>query len=128
MPTPCRRRVRVRPVTIAFVAYITSLLVTRPAIVAAQEARPNILVIMTDDQRSTADGYQMLPRLMARTREGGTWFTNAVSTTPLCCPSRVSTFTGQYAHNHRATGNGGQAFKSRTTTGPPIPHTSINGR
>jgi arylsulfatase A-like enzyme len=105
-----------RPVSAACVACLISLLVTPPASVAAQESRPNVLVIMTDDQRFTAEGYQLMPRLMTRVREGGIWFRNAVSTTPLCCPSRVSTFTGQYAHNHKITGNGGQAFKSRTTT------------
>jgi arylsulfatase A-like enzyme len=59
--------------------------------------RPNILVIVTDDQRADTLG------IMERTRDwfaDGTRFTNAVTPTPLCCPARASIFTGRYAHNH----------------------------
>jgi len=62
--------------------------------------RPNILVVMTDDQR--ADGtMRVMPATRALMAQGGTVFTDAFATTPFCCPSRASVFTGRYAHNHR---------------------------
>ena len=37
--------------------------------------------------------------------EGGTRFSNAFVSTPVCCPSRATIFSGRYAHNHRVTSN-----------------------
>jgi arylsulfatase A-like enzyme len=65
---------------------------------AQQASRPNVLIILTDDQRySTLD---VMPDTRAWLRAGGTRFTRGFVTTPLCCPSRSSIFTGRYAHNH----------------------------
>lgn len=63
------------------------------------EPPPNVLVIMTDDQRA-GDTLDVMPATREWFGEGGTWFPRAVATTPLCCPSRATIFTGQYAHNH----------------------------
>ena len=59
-------------------------------------APPNILVIVTDDQRS---GMGVMPRTRRILARNGSRFENAVTTTPLCCPSRASIFSGRYAHN-----------------------------
>ncbi len=72
----------------------------------AQEApSPNVLIILTDDQR----GGTVTPQAMPSTAEwfgvGGTKYSNAYANTPLCCPSRASLFTGQYTHNHRVLAN-----------------------
>jgi N-acetylglucosamine-6-sulfatase len=61
---------------------------------AAKDGRPNILVVMTDDQ-AAADLAKMpnVHKLLARQ---GTSFSNAVDSFPLCCPSRATFITGQY--------------------------------
>ncbi len=60
-------------------------------------SRPNIIVIMTDDQR--ADLMQYMPRTAARLASETVKFDRAFATTPLCCPSRVNFLTGRYSHN-----------------------------
>jgi arylsulfatase A-like enzyme len=65
---------------------------------AAPNARPNILVIVTDDQRSKGS-FELMPEVKRLGAEGAV-FNNAFATTPFCCPSRASIFTGLYVHNH----------------------------
>ena len=60
--------------------------------------RPNVLLVVTDDMR--VDGLQAMPSTVQWLMDGGRTYTNAFATTPLCCPSRASIFTGLYAHNH----------------------------
>ncbi|MFN8544732.1 MAG: sulfatase [Candidatus Binatia bacterium] len=79
-----------------------------------QPLRPNILFILTDDQRwdstdatHSPSGSFIMPRLHAELGDSGVRFTNAFMTTPLCCPSRSSILTGQYAHRHGVYSNGG---------------------
>lgn len=62
------------------------------------ETRPNIVVIMTDDQRW--DTVDWMPIVKSRLSGQGVTFTNGYVTDPLCCPSRASFLTGLYAHNH----------------------------
>jgi N-acetylglucosamine-6-sulfatase len=62
---------------------------------AAQPARPDIIVILTDDMR--ADDWQVLTE--TERLVGGTWYPNFIYTTPLCCPTRATIQRGQYAHN-----------------------------
>jgi hypothetical protein len=73
---------------------------------AGASSRPNVLIIVTDDQRG---GLSVMPNTRAWLRKGGTKFTNAFVTTPLCCPSRASIMTGRYAHNHHVFSNYGES-------------------
>ncbi len=74
--------------------------------------RPNVVVILVDDQR-----YDELEHAYGRSLPGwdsalerelvaaGTTFPNHFLTTPLCCPSRAAMLTGRYGHNNGVWGN-----------------------
>jgi N-acetylglucosamine-6-sulfatase len=72
---------------------------------AALPRRPNIVLVVTDDQDARA--VEAMPTVMALLHEQGVRFTHFFASTPLCCPARVSLLRGQYAHNHGVLGNGG---------------------
>jgi arylsulfatase A-like enzyme len=66
--------------------------------VAAPPGAPNVLVIVTDDQRTGT--MLAMPKTLAWLQAGGVEFRQAYVTTPSCCPSRASIFSGRYVHNH----------------------------
>ena len=59
---------------------------------------PNVLVIVTDDQRA-GDTMFAMPKTRHYFQREGVKYTNGFSVTPLCCPSRSTILTGRYAHN-----------------------------
>lgn len=63
------------------------------------DSRPNIIVILTDDQPFHTVDY--MPTVKGELMAKGVVFENGFVTTPLCCPSRVSILTGEYVHNHK---------------------------
>jgi arylsulfatase len=67
--------------------------------------RPNVLFILTDQQRydalSCRGGSPARTPNMDRLASGGTRFEHAYVQCPLCVPSRLSLLTGQYTHTHR---------------------------
>jgi N-acetylglucosamine-6-sulfatase len=65
--------------------------------------RPNVLVLMTDDQ--TTSDLRVMPRTRRLLADEGTSFTRFYTSYPLCCPSRTTFLTGQYAHNTGVQGN-----------------------
>ena len=68
-----------------------------------QAARPNVVVVMADDMR--ADDLRFMPSLRSQVTAQGLTFRNSFSPYPLCCPSRASFLSGQYAHNHQVFDN-----------------------
>src|SRR4051794_11844576 len=59
---------------------------------------PNVLFIVTDDQRLEGT-MVMMPKTLQWFADQGTTYSQAYITTPLCCPARSSIFTGQFTHN-----------------------------
>jgi N-acetylglucosamine-6-sulfatase len=65
---------------------------------ASAPRRPNVILILTDDLDSRS--VELLPRIQALLAKEGATFANMFVTDSLCCPSRASILTGQYAHSH----------------------------
>jgi arylsulfatase A-like enzyme len=103
------------PALMASVAVVGSLVIGAPIVLNREPEdtyrRPNILVIVTDDQRAI-DTLGAMVETRRWFAAHGTRFVNAFATTPVCCPSRASIFTGRYAHNHGTLSNDdGEALK-----------------
>lgn len=69
----------------------------------AQKPQPNIVFVMSDDQDLTLGSTEYTPRIRRHLQEKGTFFHNHFVTTAVCCPSRVSLWTGRQAHNTNVT-------------------------
>lgn len=65
--------------------------------------QPNILFIISDDQDLALGSTEYTPRTVKHIKQKGTFFRNHFVTTALCCPSRVSLWTGRQAHNTNVT-------------------------
>jgi N-acetylglucosamine-6-sulfatase len=83
---------------------------------AARSPRPNLLVVETDDQ--TVQSLRVMDSVQSLLADRGATFSNSFVNFPLCCPSRATFLTGQYAHNHgvrdnRGPNGGFHAFESR---------------
>lgn len=86
--------------------------------VAEARGRPNIVVILTDDQRANA--LNTMPTVRNQLKARGSYFPNAFAPNPLCCPSRASILTGLHSHHtgvydNAAPHGGFAAFDDRIT-------------
>ncbi len=80
------------------------------ALPGLEQTRPNIIVVLSDDQRFDAIDathspdpdvpLPAMPAVMERLANQGVTFSNAFVSTPVCNPSRASFLTGRYAHQH----------------------------
>jgi arylsulfatase A-like enzyme len=71
------------------------------------DSRPNIIFILTDDQRWDALGYAgnkiiQTPEMDKLAKEG-VYFKNAIATTPICAASRATIFSGLHERTHKYT-------------------------
>ena len=84
-------------------AALVSLVLLSPAVALA--AKPNFVVLVTDDQRWDCLGSAGHPLLktpnLDRLADGGVTFSNAFVTTSICCISRASIMSGRLARNHK---------------------------
>ena len=80
---------------------------------------PNILLFMTDQQRWDAMGcsgdWVETPNL-DRIASEGVQFTNCVTTSPVCIPTRLSLATGLYPHNTGVWNNMNHTMSAETPT------------
>lgn len=86
--------------------------------VSAGVRSPDIVLIVTDDQRR--DTMAAMPQVRTRLAANGVTFKNGFVVTPLCCPSRASILTGLYPHSTGVytnvyPGGGFAAFSDQST-------------
>ena len=65
--------------------------------------RPNIVFILTDDQDLHMNSLDFMPHTRKLIADQGTTFSNHFCTNALCCPSRVTIWTGLSPHNTNVT-------------------------
>jgi len=73
---------------------------------ASAQAAPNIVLVLTDDQRW--DTLGVMPTVQRELVRRGVTFANTFAVDPLCCPSRASLLTGNYPHTTGVWWNGGR--------------------
>ena len=66
---------------------------------AQSDTRPNIIVIMTDDQDDMGS-MSIMTKTKSLLADKGVTFKNSFVDNAVCCPSRATFITGQYSHNH----------------------------
>ena len=76
-----------------------------PPAEAATPARPNIVLVVTDDQRR--DTLDAMPTVRREVVGRGVTFTEAVVVNPICCPSRATILTGRDSHSTGVYANSG---------------------
>ncbi len=68
--------------------------------VAPEALHPNVVLVITDDQR--ADALDFMPETLARIAARGSRFANAFATSPVCAPSRATLMSGRLPHHQPA--------------------------
>ncbi len=110
-------------------ALVVAVLIALPALAGATEAtpatgasakpRPNVIVILTDDQ--TLESMWAMPRVNRLLAREGATFDNFFVSFSLCCPSRAVLLTGQYNHNNGVLGNTYATGMSRLDASRTLP-------
>jgi arylsulfatase A-like enzyme len=94
-----------------------------PAATRHPAARPNILFVLTDDLAAGDEAY--MPNTQKLVADAGASFSNYFISDSVCCPSRVTTLRGQFAHNTGVKGNGGTNGGFQTAYSSGVEHDTI---
>jgi N-acetylglucosamine-6-sulfatase len=135
-----RRRARAALAAVAMLALVAATLAASPGAPAPEPAAaaphdgkegkqkrkrklrklPNVVLVVTDDQTFASYNDATMPFVSGFMEGQGTTFTNAIATSPNCCPSRASIITGQYPHSHGVLSNrlGYAALRGKKSTLP----------
>jgi N-acetylglucosamine-6-sulfatase len=70
---------------------------------AAVQGRPNIIFLLSDDQENGS--MRVMKIVNKEMKRKGVTFKRYYTNFPLCCPSRTTMLTGEYAHNHNVLSN-----------------------
>ena len=114
---------------VAACAAASTLATPAPRPVAATEARPNVVIIYLDDVNPGSSWLWSNPSRtpeLARFARHGVRFATAVTSTPLCGPSRATLLTGQYGHHHHVTDNRASKLTPRGTLGSRLKRTGYH--
>ncbi len=71
----------------------------------APSSKPNVLVIVADDQARSIFSRQLMPTVFEQIVDRGVLFDRAYVNTSQCCPSRAQIMTGLYGHHTGVDGN-----------------------
>src|SRR5688572_21472092 len=117
-PFPLRRRHGSisRMMVFLALAFVALLPFSRSSHAALAATRPNIIFILTDDQRWDSLGLTGNPVVKTpnidRLAAEGTYFVNATVNSAICTPSRACYFLGQYERKHGVNFNSGTALSA----------------
>jgi len=106
------------------IACITLFLALGDTLFAVDATRPNIVLIISDDQAWTDYGFMGHPEIrtphLDELAERSLLFERGYVAAPLCRPSLASMVTGLYPFQHGITGNDVDGYKNRAALDVPL--------
>lgn len=78
---------------------LVTLVILQASLALCASAKPNIVLILTDDQDILMDSMVSMTQTIDLIATHGVTFRHSFVNTPVCCPSRSTILTGKYLHN-----------------------------